>query len=126
MGDFEVEFTVRPSDLEADDWTALCDLDRFSPMGQCLRAARQAMGVDFDLTDMMGWLSSEDAAHRFVQATLDGVAWRLQSIHDTDLFDPSAEDITLRLAAPGVKSVIQLADLDDDTKAVVVAVIMRN
>jgi hypothetical protein len=125
LGEFESEFALRPSDLESDDWTALCGLERFSPMGQCLRAARQAMAPEFEVADMIEWLKGGPAIERFVQATLDGVSWRLESLRDTDLFDSSADDITLRLAAPGSKSVIQLADLDDDTKSVIVGVIMR-
>ena len=125
LGTWEAEFALKPSDLQPDDWTALCGLERFSPMGQCLRAARQAMVMNFEVSDMLDWLRAQSALDRFVQATLDGVSWRLESVRDTELFDSSASDITLRLAASGSKSIIQLADLDDDTKSVIVGVIMR-
>lgn len=124
VADFEAEFALRPSDLEPDDWTALCGLERFSAMGQCLRAARAAMPPDFDLQTMIAWLQL-DQDDKFVPATRDAVAWRLEALSDTGLFDPGAEDVAVRLASPGSKTVIQLADLDDATKAVVVGVILR-
>ena len=125
IGAFETEFALRPSDLEADDWTALCGVERFQPMGQCLRAARSAMRADFDISAMLAWLNTNDAMSRFNEATILGIRWRLESVIGTELFDRNADDITMRLAAPGNKSVLQLADLDDETKAVVVAVILR-
>jgi hypothetical protein len=125
LAPFEIEFALRPSDLQSDDWTALCGVERFSAMGQCLRAARASMTDGFQLNDLTRWLSTSEASDRFVTATIDAVNWRLEALRDTELFDPNADDIAARLAAPGSKAIIQLADLDDDTKAVVVAVVMR-
>ena len=125
LADFETEFAIRPSDLEPDDWTALCGLDRYSAMGQCLRAARASMIGHWSVSNMVEWLGGEEPSQRFAQATIDAVVWRLEAMEGSELFSPEAEDITVRLAASGSKSVVQLAELDDDTKSVIVAVIMR-
>ncbi len=121
---FEVEFAIRPSDLEADDWTALCGLDRYSAMGQCLRTAIVAMSGRWTLQDLIDALDALRGGS-FAEQTVDGVSWRLAAVEDSQLFDPAADDISARLAHDGNKSVIELADLDDATKGVVVAVIMR-
>ena len=125
LASFEVEFAIRPSDLEPDDWTSLCGLDRYSAMGQCLRTAVAAMAGAWEVGDLAAWLTGGTAASKFAQQTIDAVIWRVEALHNSDLFDPGAEDIASRLARPGSKAVLQLAELDDDTKAVVVAVIMR-
>jgi len=126
VAEFEFEFSIRPSDLESDDWTALCGLDRFSAMGQCLRQSRSAMKEEgFAIRDMISWLKSGTGQPQFTESTRDAVAWRLAAIDETQLFDSSAEDITSRLARPGSKTVIELGELDDDTKSVIVAVVMR-
>ena len=121
---FESEFAIRPSDLEPDDWTAMCGLDRYSGMGQCLRAGISQMVGAWTLQDLIDAVEGLRGGN-FAENTVDGVAWRLAAVEDSQLFDPSAEDITTRLAQEGSKSVIELADLDDATKGVVVAVIMR-
>jgi DNA helicase HerA-like ATPase len=74
---------------------------------------------------LLDWLGSGGASGSFPQNTVDAVLWRLAAVEDSQLFDPSAEDIAARLGRPGAKSVIELADLDDATKSVVVAVVMR-
>lgn len=125
LAQFELEFGIRPSDLEPDDWTALCGVERYSAMGQCLRSGIAAMSGDWTLADLISWLDSNRSAMSFAEQTVDGVVWRLAAVEDSQLFDPHAADIIERLARPGSKSVIELADLDDATKAVVVAVIMR-
>jgi hypothetical protein len=125
LAEFEVEFGIRPSDLEPDDWTALCGLDRYSAMGQCLRSALTAMSGAWTIADLVAWLQSGVGTMNFAEQTVDGVAWRLAAVEDSQLFDPLATDIVERLALPASKSVIELADLDDATKSVVVAVIMR-
>jgi hypothetical protein len=125
IGDFEHPFSIRPADLEPQDWTALLGVDRYSAIGQAVRAARSAMSGSFDILDMVEWLRTEDAAQRFAGATLDAVAWRLDAFSGSGLFDAEAGDLVAQLATKASKAVIQLADLDDDTKAVVVAVILR-
>ena len=125
VADFESEFAIRPRDLEPHEWTSLIGVERYSAMGQCVRAARSAMGLDFDVAQMLDWLSGEEAAGRFAESTIDAVAWRLEAAMDSRLFDSGASEIVETLAGTGSKSVIQLADLDDDTKSVVVSVVMR-
>ena len=125
IGPLEIEFALRPSDLEASDWTALCELERFSAMGQCLYKARAAMPQVFGIDDMIEWLRSEEAANEHGEPTRDAVRWRLEAQASTSLFDKDAEDICARLGKPGAKGVVQLADLDEEIKAVIVAVVMR-
>ncbi len=125
IASFEQEFAIRPKDLEPQDWTALIGVDRYSAMGQCMRSARGAMAGNFEIRDMSEWIASEQAAMQYVDATRDAVAWRLEAANDSGLFAADAEPIVDSLATRRNKAVIQLADLDDDTKAVVVAVVMR-
>ena len=121
----EVEFALRPSDLEASDWAALCGLERFTAMGQCLYKTREAMSEPFNIQDMINWLQSEEAADEHGENTREAVRWRLEAQASTSLFDETAEDVCARLGRVGAKGVIQLADLEEEVKAVIVAVIMR-
>ena len=125
IADFELEFAIRPRDLEPQDWTALIGVDRYSAMGQCMRSTRAAMVGDFEIGEMVAWLRSADADLQFVEATRDAVAWRLEAASESNLFSAQASPIVESLIRRRSKAVIQLADLDDDTKAVVVAVVMR-
>jgi uncharacterized protein len=125
VAEFESEFAIRPSELSADDWSNLCGLERFSAMGQCLRAARATMRGEFSIEDMIAWLDSNDAANISGEATRDAVKWRLTAQLETDLFDPNADEFASKLAAPHAKTVIQLANLSADLQSVVVAIVMR-
>jgi hypothetical protein len=125
IGENEVEFALRPGDLSPSDWAALCELEQFSPMGQCLYKARFAMSEGFGLQQMIDWLQSDDAMEDHVEGTRLGVKWRLEAQQSTNLFDETADDICARLGTVGAKGVIQLADLEEAVKAVIVAVIMR-
>lgn len=125
IGPHEVEFALRPSDLEATDWVVLCGLERFTAMGQCLYKARGAMPDVFSVYKMIDWLRSDEAANEHGENTREAVRWRLEAQASTSLFDENAEDICTRLGGVGAKGVVQLADLDDEVKAVIVAVIMR-
>ena len=94
-------------------------------MGQCLYKAREAMREGFSVRNMIDWLRSDEAADEHGETTRDAVRWRLEAQASTSLFDETAEDICARLGTVGAKGVIQLADLDEEVKAVIVAVIMR-
>ena len=125
IGDNEIEFALRPGDLSGADWAALCELEQFSAMGQCLYKARAAMSEGFSLQQMIDWLQTDDAADEHVEGTRVGLKWRLDAQQSTNLFDETAEDICTRLGTIGAKGVIQLADLEESVKSVIVAVIMR-
>jgi hypothetical protein len=126
VADFEEEFALRPASLEGADWAALCNLDRFSLPGQCLYKAREAVAGSFGIRDMVEWLTSDAAVQEFPENTRNAVRWRLEAQERTFLFDPNAKDIGEALVSPGNKSIIELAGLDDDTKSVIVAVILRH
>jgi len=125
IGGNEVEFALRPGDLSSADWAALCELEQFSAMGQCLYKARAVMPDGFSLQEMIDWLQSDEAADEHGENTRLAVKWRLEAQLSTNLFDETAEDICTRLGTVGAKGVIQLADLEEAVKAVIVAVIMR-
>ena len=116
-------FRISPSQLAVDDWLALLQLDRYSPMGQALLTLiRQAKRRE--PSDLVTLARSCSALASFQQGTTDALVWRLQALAETELVgEPgvSVDDILLA----GSVNVILLRDLSESLRALCVGVLTR-
>lgn len=140
----EIEFVITPSDVDAEDWCGLLQVDRYTPMGQCIRNVfRKVTSVgysyisqntkeeyiepkkDYEIADLVNCLKYDpEIADLMQRPTRDAVLWRLESLMDSKLFGKGGfniEDILI----PGQLSVFLLRNLDDATKALVVSIITK-
>lgn len=132
--------SIRPSDMESQDWGMLLGVDTVTePMGQLLVAAR-------DKVSRTGWGSGEtrvaaNPAHsiphlvacikrdselgaEFAPETRRAVAQRLTSFERTGLFSAEGTGIG-ELLAPGHMSVLLLRGVSDDMRAAIAFLVIR-
>ena len=142
----ETEFVISPADIDAEDWCGLLQVERYSPMGQCIRIVyRKVTSVgysyqpspqsskeihvtpkqDYEILDLIECLRQDaEVTDQMQRATRDAVLWRLESLIDSKLFDKGGIDIR-DILVPGLMSVFLLRNLDDATKALVVSVVTK-
>jgi uncharacterized protein len=146
LGD-EREFVISTAEMDPDDWCGLLQVDRYSPMGQCLRTvykkvtdwgysrrigdadAHQEEAVapkdQYSIHDMIDCLRHDpDLNDQTQKNTRDAVMWRLEGLADSTLFDVSGLDVR-ELLRPGQTSVVLLRNLDNATKALVVGTVAK-
>lgn len=142
----EKEFVISPSDMDVNDWCGLLQVERYSPMGQCIRTVhrkvtesgytcfsgadlasevRVAPKKDYELDDVIRCLLRDpEVVDQMQSITRDAVLWRLESLQDSRLFAQGGIQVT-DVLVPGGVSVFLLRNLDDATKALVVSVICK-
>lgn len=114
-------FKISPGYLNIDDWLALLEQERFSPMGQALVELLRSS------TDHSPGALAQRAipGNLGVQATtVDALRWRLQAVADMDLIGEPSVDIA-ELLKPGRTSVMLLRNIREDMRALVAGVVAR-
>lgn len=142
----ETEFVISPADMDADDWCGLLQVERYSPMGQCIRIVHRKVTCtgysyppsqhsskeihvspkeDYEIADLVECLQRDpEVSDQMQRATRDAVLWRLESLIDSKLFGRGGIDVR-DILEPGLMSIFLLRNLDDATKALVVSVVTK-
>ena len=142
----EMEFVISPADMDADDWCGLLQVERYSPMGQCIRIVHRKVTCtgysyppsqhsskeirvspkeDYEIADLVECLRRDpEVSNQMQRATRDAVLWRLESLIDSKLFGKGGIDVK-DILEPGLMSIFLLRNLDDATKALVVSVVTK-
>lgn len=142
----ERTFSVSPRDMDAEDWCGLLQVERYTPMGQCLRtihtkvtsegysytpsahtAAERRVNPssDYAIEDFIDCLQNDpEIADQTQRQTREAVLWRLESLVQSQLFDKQGIDIR-EVLVPGQLSIFLLRNLDDATKSLIVGVISK-
>ena len=135
------DFVLATPEMVADDWCGLLRVDRYSPMGQCLRTTFKKVTelgythVDsgetvsptsqYEIADLIECLRNDhDLNDQTQRSTRDAVLWRLDGLEDSRLFDLTGLDVQ-ELLKPGKTSVILMRSLDNATKSLVVGVVAK-
>ena len=142
----ERSFAISPRDMDAEDWCGLLQVDRYTPMGQCLRTIyakvtsegysytpssrttterRVQPNNDYEISDFIDCLQNDpEVTDQMQRQTREAVLWRLESLAQSQLFDKQGIDIK-DLLVPGQLSIFLLRNLDDATKSLIVGVISK-
>lgn len=133
--------SLRPSDLDADEWCALFEVDPFvDPMGHLLvelhgkvsadgytdpSTGRRVPGTEqFRLDDLRRCLGTDPDLQRYPRETREALSRRLDAVRRLPVFSDEGLDIR-RLLRPGQLSVLLLRDLDPNLRAVMIALIVK-
>ena len=115
-------FRLAPDQLNPHDWLSILNLERYSPMGQALiELLRKATPSD---AGQLARALEAGALPAYQQATVDGLRWRLDSLHDIGLVGPTGLSVDELLVA-GRTSVFLLRNLHSSLRALVVGVLSR-
>jgi len=115
-------FRLAPEQLTQADWLATLDLEEYSPMGQALIALLKR-GSTRDAGQLARNVEG-GALQGYQQGTLDGLRWRLDSLHDVGLIGESGISVD-ELLVGGRTSIFLLRDLPDSQRALVASVLAR-
>ncbi|MEM2134920.1 MAG: DUF87 domain-containing protein [Candidatus Jordarchaeaceae archaeon] len=142
----DMPFSLRPSDLTADDWCHTFGIDRFSTLGllteqvidrvkKGYRATIDAQevdvpgkGNDYSLEDLIKCVEncsdiiSEDKGFR--RDTRRALVARLSSANQWGIFSAKGTSLT-QLAVPNQVSVIDVSHLDDSLRALIIGILAR-
>lgn len=116
------EYQIAPKQLDASDWLALLEQERYSPMGQSLlellRRGKSHAPSDLAASARSGGLSS------FQSGTVDALRWRLESVAETGIIGSPGIDIG-EFLVPGQISVVLLRQLPESLRALTAAILTR-
>ena len=132
--------TIRPSDLGAEDWAAIFQVDTFSdPMGQLIAEVHEKVllegyidnqgttvppKADFTVDDLLDCLAKDTDVPRYDARTIEGVRRRLRALRRLGVF--SATGVPVKdLFVPGQVSVLMLRDLDYTLRGLLVGIIVK-
>lgn len=123
-----VDFTLAEAELSSDDLHHLVDADPDSPMGALLvesweKSAQSPTGRSFGEANKI-IEADPDIARFYVDSTRRAVRQRLNSLMQSRIFDPQGTPLR-RLLNPGRLSIIEMGDVDDRTRTVVVSALLR-
>lgn len=129
-------FSIRPSDMDAQDWGRLLNLDIVSePMGQLLSEihgrvrqtvnSNRSLGQGYTMADMLAILRNDPTVQSDYSAeTLRGLRQRLTAWSRSALFDPGQPDWVSALRR-GQSAVFLLARVPEDLRSALVFLVIR-
>lgn len=115
-------FKISPAQLCADDWLAILEQDRYSPMGQALiELLRRSKCHN---PDALAENARPSILSSFQSGTVDGLRWRLEATAEMGLIGEPGVDIE-NLLNPGRISVMLLRNLPENMRALTAGVMSR-
>ncbi|MGJ3701933.1 ATP-binding protein [Variovorax sp. AFSI2.2] len=117
------ELQIAPSQLRGDDWLALVEIERFSPIGQALLTLVKAYPHDTPESLALRCLPA-GPLQKFQASTVDSLRWRLESLVESQLIGGNGVALD-ELLRPGCISVILMRQLGEGLRSLVVGVLVR-
>ena len=115
-------FKISPRHLRLDDWLAVLEQDRYSPMGQALI---ELLSRSNDQTpDKLAKNARSNVLPSFQAGTVDGLRWRLEAVAEMGLIGEPGANIEILLKS-GRVSVMLLRRLPEKMRALVAGALAR-
>ena len=115
-------FQIAATQLCADDWLAILEQERYSPMGQALM---ELLRISDNHTPTILARNAQSATlSSFQTSTIDGLRWRLEAIAEMGLIGASGVEVD-DLLTPGKVSVMLLRNLPENMRALTAGVLSR-
>jgi len=134
------EITLRPSDLGPEEWCGLFEADPFAdPLGHLITEVHGKVALDgytdgsgaavpanpvFDIADLLNALEHDPDLGRYHRDTRESLRRRLHAVRRLPVFSDRGLDVS-ELLRPGHISVLLLRDLDQQLRATLVALIVK-
>ena len=115
-------FQIAPEQLRIDDWLAILEQERYSPMGQALIVLLK--NCNNHNPAVLAEHARPAVLSSFQSGTVDGLRWRLEAVADMGLISEPGVDINA-LLNPGKISVMLLRNLPENMRALAVGVLSR-
>ena len=115
-------FQIAPTQLHTDDWLAVLEQERYSPMGQALIELLKK--CEDHNPAILARNARSATLPSFQSGTVDGLRWRLEAVAEMGLINEPGADIK-DLLNPGRISVILLRNLPENMRALTAGVLSR-
>ena len=113
---------IAPAQLRVDDWLAVLEQERYSPMGQALIELLKKCGNQNPA--ILAENARPTTLSSFQSGTVDGLRWRLEAVAEMGLIGEPGVGIK-DLLNPGRISVILLRNLPENMRALTAGVLSR-
>lgn len=124
LGD-ESYFSIRPRDVELDDWCLLFGLDVYSSQGHIIRSAlTRLQGADFEISDLIDDVRRDSNWRGISDNSRNSLLYKLEDYAASMLFDKDGLSFE-QLVTSGRCNVFMLRELRDVDKSLVTAIIAR-
>ena len=124
----EVQFTIKPSLVNHEEWCALIGEEIYSPQGHIIGTAledlRRSNGDAFSIDDIIQFIQTDITMTNLSDASKNAVSYKLDGYKRTGLFSSKGLDV-IELLKPGQCSVFMLRDLRNVDKSLVTSIIAR-
>lgn len=117
------ELHIAPGQLHLDDWLAILELERYSPMGQAFQTLLREFGNQAP-ADLARRAIPSALLSTFQQSTIDALRWRLEAVAEHNLIQEPGIEIH-ELLVPGRISILLLRTLNEALRALTVSVLVR-
>lgn len=115
-------FQIAPEQLRIDDWLAILEQERYSPMGQALIELLKK--CEDHNPSMLAGNAILATLPNFQSGTVEALRWRLEAIAEMDLIGSPGVDVKA-LLHPGKISVVLLRNLPENMRALTTGVLAR-
>ena len=115
-------FKISPKQLCADDWLAILEQERYSPMGQALITLLELS--ESHNPAALAENAQQNILKTFQSGTVEGLRWRLEATAEMGLIGEPGVDIE-NLLSPGRISVMLLRNLSENMRALTAGVLSR-
>ena len=115
-------FQIAPTQLRDEDWLAILEQERYSPMGQALIELLRR--TDNHTPTILARNAQSTTLPTFQAGTVDGLRWRLEAIAEMGLIGEAGVEVD-NLLIPGQMSVILLRNLPENMRALTAGVLSR-
>lgn len=134
------EIAIRPSDLTADDWASLFEVDTYSdPIGQLISEIHEKVAIEgyvdssgmsvtpcpgYTIDDLLNCVSNDPSIQRYESRTIEAVRRRLNAVRRLTVFSNTGSEIK-EIFAPGQVSILLLRDLDQNLRSLLVGILVK-
>jgi len=135
-----MEIAIKPSDLTADDWASLFEVDTYSdPIGQFISEMYEKVAIEgyfdnngasilpcsgYSIDDLLRCISNCPEMSRYESKTIEAVRRRLNAVKRLPVFSTTGTDIK-EVFVPGQVSVLLLRDINQNLRSLLVGILVK-
>lgn len=134
------EIAIKPSDLTAEDWASLFEVDTYSdPIGQLISEIYEKVAIEgytdnngtfitpcssYSIDNLVSCISNCPEMSRYESRTIEAVRRRLNAVKRLPVFSTTGTDIK-EIFASGQISVLLLRDIDQNLRSLLVGILVK-
>ncbi len=121
----EKEITIRPKDVQAEDWCALFNEEVYGPQGHIISSTLEALsGKEYEIEDIINYISDDDYWEVESEKSRNALIYKLDDYRRTNLFSAKGTKVE-DLLTPKTCHILMLRELRNVDKSLLTAILSR-